>query len=84
MRRSRRLKGRKFEGFERTLLGFGMGMTMVRHCSGGLISKSLCGISYKKFFIIPPRPLFVIFCMVDYKSLAAIAALLQWPVSPWE
>jgi hypothetical protein len=49
---------------------------------GGLISKSLCGISFKKFFKIPQRPLFVTFCMGDYKSLAAIAALPQWPVRP--
>jgi hypothetical protein len=53
---------------------------------GGLISKSLCGIPYKKFFKIPQRPvftLFMTFCMGDYKSLAAIAALPQWPVRPW-
>jgi hypothetical protein len=49
---------------------------------GGLGSIGLCGISYKKFFKIPKRPLFVTFCMVDYKSLAAIAALPQWPVRP--
>jgi hypothetical protein len=49
---------------------------------GGLTSKSLCGISYKKFFKIPQRPLFVTFCMGDLKSLAAIAALPQWPVRP--
>jgi hypothetical protein len=47
---------------------------------GGLVSKSLCGISYKKFFKIPQRPLFGTFCMGDYKSLAAIAAFPQWPV----
>jgi hypothetical protein len=50
---------------------------------GGLISKSLCGIPYKKFFKFPQRPLFLTFCMGDYKSLAAIAALPQWPVRPW-
>jgi hypothetical protein len=49
---------------------------------GGLITKSLCGISYKKFFKTPQRPLFVTFCMEDYKSLAAIDALPQWPVRP--
>jgi hypothetical protein len=42
---------------------------------GGLISKSLCGIPYKKFFKIPQGPLFLTFCMGDYKSLAAISAL---------
>jgi hypothetical protein len=54
-------------------------MVLIR---GGLISKSLCGMSYKKFFKIPLRPLFVTFCMGDYKTLAAIAALPQWPVRP--
>jgi hypothetical protein len=50
---------------------------------GGLGSKGLCGIPYKKFFKIPKKPLFVTFCMGDYKSLAAIAALPQWPVRLW-
>jgi hypothetical protein len=40
-------------------------------------------IPYKKFFKIPKKPLFVTFFMGDYKSLAAIAALPQWPVRPW-
>jgi hypothetical protein len=51
---------------------------------GGLGSKGLCGIPYKKFFKIPKKPLFVTFCRGDYKSLAAIAALPQWPVRPWK
>jgi hypothetical protein len=50
---------------------------------GGLISKSLCGISCKKFFNILQRPLFVTFCMGDYKNLAEIAALPHWPVRPY-
>jgi hypothetical protein len=50
---------------------------------GGLVSKSLCGIPYKKFFKIPERPLFGTFCMGDYKSLAAIAALSQWQLRTW-
>jgi hypothetical protein len=54
-----------------------------RKTRGGLISKSLCGIPYKKFFKIPQGPLFLTFCMGDYKSLAAIAALPQWPVRAW-
>jgi hypothetical protein len=49
---------------------------------GGLVSKSLCGIPYKKLFKSPQRPLIGKFCMGDYKSLAAIAALPQWPVRP--
>jgi hypothetical protein len=50
---------------------------------GGLGSKGLCGIPSKKSFKIPKKHLFVTFCMGDYKSLAAIAALPQWPVHPW-
>jgi hypothetical protein len=49
---------------------------------GGLESKGLSGIPYKKFFKIPRKPLFVTFCMGDYKSLAEIAALPQWQVRP--
>jgi hypothetical protein len=49
---------------------------------GGLGSKGLCGIPYKKFFKIPKKLFFVTFCIGDYKSLAAIAALPQWPVRP--
>jgi hypothetical protein len=30
------------------------------------------------------KTLFVTFCMGDYKSLGAIAALPQWPVRPWD
>jgi hypothetical protein len=37
----------------------------------------------KKIFKIPQRPLFVTFCIGDYKSLAAIAALPQLPVRLW-
>jgi hypothetical protein len=55
---------------------------LIAYFALGTGSIGLCGISYKKFFKIPKRPLFVTFCIGDYKSLAAIATLPQWPVRP--
>jgi hypothetical protein len=39
-----------------------------------------CGIPYKKFFKIPKKPLFVTFCMGNYKSLTAIPTMASPPL----
>jgi hypothetical protein len=58
----------KLRHFFIQIFNFGDVTKKVISARGGLGSKGLCGIPYKKFFKIPKKPLFVTFCRGDYKS----------------